>query len=330
MKPLVSIIIPTFNRSLLIADTLNSILGQTYSNWECIVVDDGSTDYTNELLEFYCEKDNRFFHYHRPTNRLKGASACRNYGLEKSKGSYIQFLDSDDLLSKSKIRSQVEILEKEVKASMATCKWGRFSFEEKEIKIYKNLSSYKDFTNIELFLDDLANSFGFFPIHAYLIRKTNIDKVGYWNEYLSLNDDMEFIMRIIINSNKIVFSDKGNVFYRWPEEGNVSQYSNKQKVIDAINSWKLIEIYLKIRFKTNEINFVESSKKALFLKLQNSFQELIDEEAAFFDSEITEYRDKQKIGYRLKRFERNILFNKSLSREETIKLIIKKITFYKK
>ena len=79
MKPLVSIIIPTYNRAHLIAETLDSIIAQTYTNWECIVVDDGSTDPTDELMETYCKKDSRFQYYHRPKNRPKGANACRNY-----------------------------------------------------------------------------------------------------------------------------------------------------------------------------------------------------------------------------------------------------------
>ena len=81
-NPLVSIIIPTYNRAHFIGETLESVLAQTYHNWECIVIDDGSTDYTDELMEFYCEKDSRIQYYHRPSHKPKGANACRNYGFE--------------------------------------------------------------------------------------------------------------------------------------------------------------------------------------------------------------------------------------------------------
>lgn len=302
---LVSIIIPTYNRGSYLGETLDSVLSQIYNKWECIIIDDGSTDYTQELIEFYEEKDSRFHYYQRPKHRNKGASACRNYGLEKSIGEYIQFLDSDDLLSDNKIAAQVTFLEQQDQVPIITCKWGRFNGKEKNV--YKNLAVYKDFLELVQFLDALSLSFGFFPIHAYLIRKVEISKAGFWNENLSLNDDTEFIMRILVNSNQIVFSPMGKAFYRWPEKENVSQYYNKNKVIDAINSWKIIEIYLKIRFKTNKIHFIESSKKTLFLKLQNTFPELIDKEAVFFNSEITEYRKKQKFIHRLKRFKRKIL-----------------------
>src|SRR5690554_5799485 len=102
-NPLVSIIIPTFNRAHLIGETLDSVLAQTYHNWECIVVDDGSTDNTDEVMAEYIAKDARFQYHHRPAVKSKGANACRNYGFEKSKGAYIQWFDSDDLMHPEKI-----------------------------------------------------------------------------------------------------------------------------------------------------------------------------------------------------------------------------------
>ncbi|MBS3993922.1 MAG: glycosyltransferase family 2 protein [Bacteroidetes bacterium] len=109
-QPLVSIIIPTYNRAHLIGETLDNVLAQTYTNWECIVVDDGSTDNTAEPLMVYCNKDNRFKYHHRPKDRLKGANACRNYGIELSKGDYIQFLDSDDLLKSFCLEERVALI----------------------------------------------------------------------------------------------------------------------------------------------------------------------------------------------------------------------------
>jgi glycosyltransferase involved in cell wall biosynthesis len=96
-NPLVSIIIPTYNRAHLIGDTLDSVLGQTYENWECIIVDDGSTDNTKEVVDEYKNLNSRFQYHHRPNDRLKGANACRNYGFSMSQGEYAMFLDSDDI-----------------------------------------------------------------------------------------------------------------------------------------------------------------------------------------------------------------------------------------
>ncbi|SFZ92949.1 Glycosyltransferase involved in cell wall bisynthesis [Flaviramulus basaltis] len=98
MEPLVSIIIPTFNRAHLIVKTLNSVIQQTYHNWECIIVDDFSKDKTVDVLRAFCNQDKRFKFYVRPEEQVKGAPTCRNIGLFKSNGDYVIFLDSDDTL----------------------------------------------------------------------------------------------------------------------------------------------------------------------------------------------------------------------------------------
>ena len=102
-EPLISIIIPTFNRGYLLRETLDSLLRQTYLNWECIIIDDVSTDNTKEVVETYLSQDLRFKYYERPEHKPKGANACRNYGFEKSKGEYIQWFDSDDLMHSTKL-----------------------------------------------------------------------------------------------------------------------------------------------------------------------------------------------------------------------------------
>jgi glycosyltransferase involved in cell wall biosynthesis len=109
-NPLVSIIIPTFNRAHLIAETLNSVLAQSYENWECIVVDDGSTDTTDQLMAQYLAKDSRFQYHQRPTDRLPGGNAARNYGFEMCKGEFINFLDSDDLFHKETLSTKVNLV----------------------------------------------------------------------------------------------------------------------------------------------------------------------------------------------------------------------------
>lgn len=259
MIPLVSIIIPTYNREHLIGETLDSVLEQTFLNWECIVVDDDSNDNTEELVKSYIKKDNRFKFYHRPVSRKNGASACRNYGLEKSNGTYIQFLDSDDVISKEKLEVQVEILEEDSQNSLATCAWGRFKTDSSDAEVYHDFQSYNDFDNPLHLINALANSLGFFPIHAYLIRRSIIAKAGNWNEYLSLNDDAEFMIRVISNSERICFASKAIALYRLPEKNNLSSYTNEAKVIDAINSWKLIDAYLNIRFKKEELYFLNKA-----------------------------------------------------------------------
>lgn len=109
-SPLVSVIIPTYNRADLIGETLDSVLAQTYANWECIVVDDGSSDNTEQVVKSYVNKDSRFRYYKRPQDRQKGGNTCRNIGFELSKGEFICWLDSDDLFVKNKIEFQIKKL----------------------------------------------------------------------------------------------------------------------------------------------------------------------------------------------------------------------------
>ena len=94
MKPIVTIIMATFNRAHFISETLNSIVNQTYENWECIIVDEGSIDNTEGIMKELCEKDSRFSYYKKDLSKYnKGLSGTRNYGLdiaEERSAKYIQ------------------------------------------------------------------------------------------------------------------------------------------------------------------------------------------------------------------------------------------------
>src|SRR5262249_50333110 len=107
-KPLVSVIIPTYNYGHYIGEALQSIQAQSYSEWECIVVDDGSTDNTNEVLARKSADDSRI-HYVRQENSRQ--AAARNNGIAHAHGDYFQFLDADDLIEPEKFRFQTSFLE---------------------------------------------------------------------------------------------------------------------------------------------------------------------------------------------------------------------------
>jgi glycosyltransferase involved in cell wall biosynthesis len=113
-NPLVSIIIPTYNRADLIGNTLDSILVQTYTNWECIVVDDGSTDTTENVVNYYVEKDARFQYYKRPSEYKSGGNGSRNYGFDVSKGEYVNWFDSDDLMLPDALQRKLDAFEENV------------------------------------------------------------------------------------------------------------------------------------------------------------------------------------------------------------------------
>lgn len=285
MKALVSLIIPAFNRSGLIGETLDSVLEQHYENWECIIVDDGSTDDTRKVLDQYIKKDTRIRYVSRPSGVPKGAAACRNIGIAMSKGEYVQFLDSDDLISPEKISAQVERMENDKGFSITTCRWGRFRDNMKDAELYDDFPSYADFNDPADFLNSLPRSLNFFPIHSYLIKRQVINKAGYWNEYLSFNEDAEFITRVIANSQKIGFSGKALALYRLALGENVSEYTDIEKVKDGLISWKLIELYLKVRFGKEASLFLKKGKGEFYLKIKG-FPEIIEEERVFFKDQI--------------------------------------------
>ncbi len=311
MQPLVSIIIPTYNRAHLIGETLDSVLAQTYKNWECIVVDDGSTDYTNELLEFYCAKDARYQYHHRPKNRTKGANACRNYGFELSKGEYVQWLDSDDLLSEDKIEAQMKLLLTQDEIDVSFCKWVSFKDEiskfsqECKPEFFYSLKTPKQFFNY------IVLHGGFFAPHVYLVKRQQIIKAGGWNEYLKINQDGEFFSRVLLVSSVIAFSEKGMAYYRRDASNdNTSIYSTPDKVEDVILSWKLIEQAHKIRYKIDIVPYVETKKKLVFyFILKTGFVDIAKKHPNFFKNELQRWdlEDKKRKSFsrklnRIKRF----------------------------
>ncbi|OPJ61647.1 glycosyltransferase family 2 protein [Clostridium oryzae] len=107
-QSLVSIIIPAYNCERFIGITLNSVIGQTYSNWEAIVIDDYSTDNTGQIVKKYAERDSRI-KYHRLIKN-SGAAIARNTGVELCEGEFIAFLDSDDVWYPQKLSKQISFM----------------------------------------------------------------------------------------------------------------------------------------------------------------------------------------------------------------------------
>ncbi|WP_141248175.1 glycosyltransferase family 2 protein, partial [Flavobacterium sp. ACN2] len=140
INPLVSIIIPAFNRAHLISETLDSLLAQVYQNWECIVVDDGSSDNTVEVVDGYVKRDSRFKLYLRPSEMQAGGNAARNYGFEMSKGNYVKWFDSDDIMYHNFLQIQVSILLNNKSLDFCACQWEYFFEDGKTAKNYINLA----------------------------------------------------------------------------------------------------------------------------------------------------------------------------------------------
>jgi len=108
MSPKVSIIIPTFNRADLLRQTLASVQQQTFQDWECIVVDDGSTDNNEQVTLEFSDQDARFRFLTRPDNLAKGANSCRNFGFSQSKGEFVNWFDSDDVMLPGFLKAKLD------------------------------------------------------------------------------------------------------------------------------------------------------------------------------------------------------------------------------
>jgi glycosyltransferase involved in cell wall biosynthesis len=259
MNPKVSIIIPTYNRSKLLLETIDSIRKQTYKDWECLIIDDGSDDSTKEVVSQIIAKDLRFKFFEKPKKYFKGASSSRNYGFELSIGKYIQWLDDDDLISKNKIELQVITLEKLNDSKVITCCDWDFLWKE---KVYESKSIFKNETslNCENFFKEMRTQLSFIPLHAYLISRDLILKSGRWNEKLSLNDDAEFMSRVLLESNNLINTEGCYVLYREHDNDRVSRGVNVKGVESFLLSLQLMSANMKFK----NIEYVPYFKWKLF------------------------------------------------------------------
>ncbi|AVR43902.1 hypothetical protein C7S20_00660 [Christiangramia fulva] len=283
MNDLVSIIIPTFNRAHFLRQSLASVKNQTYPNWECLVVDDGSQDETEAMLREISEKDSRFCYLKRPSERKKGAACCRNIGLEKSKGNFIQYLDSDDTIAPDKLAVHVGLLKQKDEFSMATCKWGRFYSKSDKVIVHEQMPTYFSTRHPIELLNIFGNTQSYLPVHSYFITSALSEKAGKWNEHLSNNDDGEYFTRIILNSSSIHFTNKTSVLYRAGANERLSNLEKRDQVKSYIRGWKIIDKTLSSYIKKNNHSLVKYAAGNLYDKLKNSSnKDLLEKEKEFF------------------------------------------------
>lgn len=256
-SPLVSIIIPTYNRAHLINDTLDSVLAQTYQNWECIIVDDGSTDNTVEVVNSYVDKDARFQYYHRPINRPKGANACRNYGFKVSKGEYVIFLDSDDVLDVFCIDDRVSIMSKKI-IDLLIRDTGKFINNE---KLYNSFNKDPEILNVESYLRMFMRYEIPWTIMGALYSRDILSN-NCFDENLDRFQDVSFNIKLLSKNNnlKIFRDNKIDSFYRVEKEKIITVEFLKILIISLINFNEIHkdlnrnDIY-KIDFKIYNIHF---------------------------------------------------------------------------
>lgn len=245
-KPLVSILIPNFNKAPYLKETLDSVVNQTYSNWECIIVDDHSSDNSWEILQEYAAKDSRFRLFKRPDERKHGGNAARNYAFEMSKGNYIQWLDSDDLIFPLKIEMQIIQFEKGEVESISVANWCGFEGEFDYVlasKPRKNFSyqanRWEGFPTVGLnLLLHIWSIRTFIPPHAFLIKREIHLASNGWDEYLVRNQDGEYMARVLVNVKKIGFLDELLTFYRIPDSNHTSRKDSIESSMSLFQSFE--------------------------------------------------------------------------------------------
>ena len=189
MNGLVSVVIPLYNKESYISQTLQSVMNQTYSNLECIIVDDGSTDKSVEITEKFISDNKLSWTLISQVN--SGQTKARNLGIKQALGEYIAFLDSDDLWSADKIELQVEAIEKNSKAVMVLSSYAIFSEENSIPRVVRHKKSEKMNTR---WLD--MRGFGGGLESLGLLRRKTLYQVGLFDEALSTSSGLDLCLRL--------------------------------------------------------------------------------------------------------------------------------------
>ncbi len=243
---IVSVIIPTYNRSSLLIDSLRSVAKQSLHNLECIIIDDGSADDTEDIVNSFIEKDSRFKYFKRSSEYAIGACGSRNMGFDLSNGKYIQYLDDDDLLSRDKLELQVNNLEdQKSKNVFTTCDWDVY-WESKDFEP-KNIFNNQKKILADEYLDKLAENETFIPYHTFLIPRNVVKNAGLWNVDLTINDDAEFMLRILLNSDGLINTKDCYVLYRTHNENRLSSSYNKDSLKSILKSYDIMSSNLSLR-----------------------------------------------------------------------------------
>lgn len=244
MSKLISILMPVFNAEKWLSETISSVLSQTYTNWELIIVDDGSSDSSFAVAQSFAKKDSRIKVYKQEN---KGACAARNKAFELSNGEFIQYLDADDLLSENKIELQLKALENaKDENAIANSSWIKFKKKVGDIQ-NQNLKQKvdKNYGEPVNWLIDSWLGGGHGQTNCWLVPRHLIGKAGNWHESLTVNQDGEFFCRVLLQASQIVFVEEAKVYYRMDNPNSISQLKVCElKALSHLESFMLYEKHL--------------------------------------------------------------------------------------
>ena len=213
MRPEVSVIVPSYNYGHFLGETLDSVKIQTFQNWECLIVDDGSTDNTKDIAETFISADNRFKYFYQ---KNRGLSAARNTGLRHSTGDYIQLLDADDLIERDKFACQLNCFEDHPEADIVYGEARFFSDGKPGELRYSALEDDQPWmpkvsgTGQEILKALLTTNI--MVVSSPLVRKDVFQTCGLFDESLNNHEDWEFWLRCAQKGKFFQFLDSPKTF----------------------------------------------------------------------------------------------------------------------
>ncbi|MEQ9235234.1 glycosyltransferase family 2 protein [Coleofasciculus sp. E2-BRE-01] len=205
--PTVSIITPLYNKAAYITNTILSVLNQTYFDWEMLIVDNGSTDGSWEIVQQVQDSRIQIMQSLKP-----GPGAARNYGLTHAQGEWIQFLDADDLLTPNHLEEQLAVARTNPHAEIIVGYWQEFTDENPTERIVKQPSGIGQ--PIEV-LRNSAIAFVPWAVHAALVKRSALSADCYWPEQLDqyLGEDIAFWFPLI-NQCQVAYGQCQGALYR--------------------------------------------------------------------------------------------------------------------
>ncbi len=276
LEPIVSVITPCYNYGMFLSETLDSLLAQTYTNWQCIIVNDGSTDNTEEVALKYVNSDRRFKYIYQENKGLPGA---RNTALLHAKGKYIQFLDADDLLESNKLFLQVELFEKNNNIDFVYGNMLGFSNEaiDRKYTSFKLANHTEVSGENEIIIEAMIRDTFFLP-GCVIFKKEICDEVGTFNESLYGLEDWEYWYRIALYGKQFYFDDRvGTRLMVRDHESNMSKAREKM-------------LLSRIKARTLIINVTEKYSAENKHNLNYSFyKEILRKHQIFLMRETYEY-----------------------------------------
>jgi glycosyltransferase involved in cell wall biosynthesis len=270
-KPLVSILIPAYNAEDWISYTLESAVGQTWPRKEIIVVNDGSTDGTEEVAQRFASRQLKII-----STENRGLSAAVNQAYRESQGDYIQELDSDDLLTPDKIERQLNALhEGDSKRTLLSSPWGHFFYRAHRAQFVRN-SLWSDLSPAEWLLRKMEEN-----LHmqnaTWLVSRELAEAAGPWDENLHYDQDGEYYSRVLMVSDGTRFVAEARVFYRVSSSDRISYIgASDKKKASLLRSMKLHIQYLR------SLEESERARKACLTYLQTWSRQFYPERPDMF------------------------------------------------